>query len=61
MISKGFGLEAAQVSERENLSDALDKMLSSDKGYVLEVIVEKEENVFPMVPAGTSVSQIRLK
>jgi acetolactate synthase-1/2/3 large subunit len=60
-ISKGFGLEAAQVSERENLSDALDKMLSSDKGYVLEVIVEKEENVFPMVPAGTSVSQIRLK
>jgi acetolactate synthase-1/2/3 large subunit len=60
-ISKGFGLEAAQVSERENLSDALDKMLGSDKGYVLEVIVEKEENVFPMVPAGTSVSQIRLK
>lgn len=60
-ISKGFGLEAAQVSERENLSEALDVMLASSKGYVLEVVVEKEENVFPMVPAGTSVSQIRLK
>lgn len=60
-ISRGFGLEAAQVTEREDLSAAIDKMLASDKGYVLEVVVEKEENVFPMVPAGTSVSEIRLK
>ncbi len=60
-ISKGFGLEANRVTEREDLSAALDAMLASDKGYVLEVVVEKEENVFPMVPAGTSVSEIRLK
>ncbi len=60
-ISRGFGLEANRVTEREDLSAALDAMLASDKGYVLEVVVEKEENVFPMVPAGTSVSEIRLK
>jgi acetolactate synthase I/II/III large subunit len=59
-IAKGFGLNASSCSERENLSDALDEMLASTKGYVLEVVVEKEENVFPMVPAGTSVSEIRL-
>ena len=37
---------------RENLNDSLDKMLASDKPYLLEVLVEKEENVFPMVPTG---------
>lgn len=60
-ISKGFGLEADRVTERSELSAALDKMLAHDGGYVLEVVVEKEENVFPMVPAGTSVSEIRLQ
>lgn len=60
-IAKGFGLDGSTCSARENLSDALDTMLKSQKGYVLEVIVEKEENVFPMVPAGTSVSEIRLE
>ncbi|MCD8540245.1 MAG: biosynthetic-type acetolactate synthase large subunit [Leadbetterella sp.] len=60
-ISRGFGLEADRVTQREELNEAIDKMLASDKGYVLEVVVEKEENVFPMVPAGTSVSEIRLK
>ncbi len=59
-IAKGFGLDGDTCRERENLSDALDAMLASTKGYVLEVVVEKEENVFPMVPAGTSVSEIRL-
>lgn len=60
-IAKGFGIDGHTCSERENLSDSLDKMLDSKKAYLLEVIVEKEENVFPMVPAGTSVSEIRLE
>lgn len=60
-IAKGFGIDGHTCSERENLSDSLDKMLASKKAYLLEVIVEKEENVFPMVPAGTSVSEIRLE
>ncbi len=60
-IARGFGIDGHTCSERENLSDSLDKMLGSKKAYLLEVIVEKEENVFPMVPAGTSVSEIRLE
>jgi acetolactate synthase-1/2/3 large subunit len=36
-------------------------MLASDKPYLLEVLVEKEENVFPMVPTGACVADIRLE
>jgi acetolactate synthase I/II/III large subunit len=60
-IAKGFGVAGHTCSSRDNLSDSLDALLSSDKPYLLEVIVEKEENVFPMVPSGACVSEIRLK
>lgn len=60
-IARGFGMDGHTCAERETLSDSLDKLLAHDGPYLLEVIVEKEENVFPMVPAGASVSQIRLK
>ncbi len=60
-IAKGFGIEGHTCSSRETLSDSLETLLQSTKAYLLEVIVEKEENVFPMVPAGTSVSEIRLE
>lgn len=60
-IARGFGMDGQTCSERTNLSDALDTMLAHDGPFLLEVIVEKEENVFPMVPSGASVSQIRLK
>ncbi|MBN8824246.1 MULTISPECIES: biosynthetic-type acetolactate synthase large subunit [unclassified Spirosoma] len=60
-IAKGFGMAGHTCNERESLSDSLDNLLNSDGPYLLEVIVEKEENVFPMVPAGASVAQIRLK
>ena len=59
-IARGFGMDGQTCRERENLSDSLDTMLAHDGPFLLEVIVEKEENVFPMVPAGASVSQIRL-
>lgn len=59
-IAKGFGMPGHTCSERENLADSLDQLLAHDGPYLLEVIVEKEENVFPMVPAGASISQIRL-
>ncbi|WP_228713809.1 biosynthetic-type acetolactate synthase large subunit [Arundinibacter roseus] len=60
-IAKGFGIAGHTCAHRDNLSDSLDAMLSSDKPYLLEVLVEKEENVFPMVPSGACVSEIRLK
>ena len=60
-VSEGFGVTASKVDEREHLDEAIETMLRHDGPYVLEVTVEKEENVFPMVPAGASVSDIRLE
>jgi acetolactate synthase I/II/III large subunit len=60
-ITKGFGIQASKVADRENITQALQTMLDHDGPYLLEVVVEKEENVFPMVPAGASISNIRLE
>ncbi|UII23359.1 biosynthetic-type acetolactate synthase large subunit [Fulvivirga ligni] len=59
-ISKGFGIEASSVSERQYLDAALKTMMDHDGPYLLEVMVEKEDNVFPMVPTGASVEDVRL-
>jgi len=59
-IAKGFSIEAKQVNEREDLESSIKTMLDSKSSYLLEVVVEKEDNVFPMVPSGESVSNIRL-
>lgn len=61
LISQGYGIPCQKVSAREDLSAAIDKMLATDGPYLLEVVVEQEENVFPMVPSGDSVSNIRLE
>jgi acetolactate synthase I/II/III large subunit len=60
-LVKAFGIQAEKVDEREELEGALNNMLASEKPYFLEVIVEKEDNVFPMVAAGTGVADIRLE
>jgi acetolactate synthase-1/2/3 large subunit len=60
-IAKGFFIPGQKVTERDNLSEAIDAMLAHDGAYVLEVVVEKEDNVFPMVPAGAPLSTIRLE
>jgi acetolactate synthase-1/2/3 large subunit len=60
-ISRGFRLESAKVEQREELSAALDVMFAHKGGYVLEVLVEKEENLFPMVPSGKACSDVILE
>ncbi len=60
-IAKGFGIVGHTCAKREDLSTSLDTLLASETPYLLEIIVEQEENVFPMVPAGTSVADIRLE
>ena len=60
-IAKGYYLEAQKVTKREDLASAVKEMIDSDEPYFLEVCVEKENNVFPMVPSGASVSDIRLE
>jgi acetolactate synthase-1/2/3 large subunit len=60
-IAKAYGIEGKSVSDRENLKAALKEMLNHKGSYLLEVMVGKENNVFPMVPQGCSVAEIRLK
>ena len=60
MVAKGYRIEGQQVTERENLKAAVKAMLNHDGAYLLEVMVGKENNVFPMVPQGCSVAEIRL-
>ena len=60
-IAKGYFLDAKRVDKRKNLDAAVAEMIASEKPYFLEVCVEKEDNVFPMIPTGASVSDIRLK
>jgi acetolactate synthase-1/2/3 large subunit len=61
MVAKGYRIEGQSVSERENLRAALTEMLNHPGAYLLEVMVGKENNVFPMVPQGCGVHEIRLK
>jgi acetolactate synthase-1/2/3 large subunit len=60
-VAKGYRIEGASISERNDLKTALSQMLNHKGAYLLEVMVGKENNVFPMVAQGTSVSEIRLK
>ena len=60
-IAKGYGIAARSVSERVDLQNSLQEMLTSQESYLLEVKVKKEGNVFPMIPTGASVSEIRLE
>lgn len=59
-IAKGYYINAKRVSNRADLKDAVAEMIASKEPYFLEVKVEKEDNVFPMIPSGASVSDIRL-
>jgi len=59
-VAKGYYIDGQRISKREELKDAVNKMLQHKGSYLLEVMVGKENNVFPMVPQGCSVSEIRL-
>jgi acetolactate synthase I/II/III large subunit len=59
-LAKAYHIEGQKVSERNKLKNALKEMLDHDGAYLLEVMVGKEHNVFPMVPQGCSVAEIRL-
>ena len=60
-IAKGYFIEAKKVEKREKLNDEIKKMIEHNGPYLLEVIIEKEDNVFPMIPSGSSVSDVRLE
>ena len=59
-IAKGYYIPGQKVSQRSDLKAAIAEMIAAKTPYFLEVKVENEENVFPMIPSGSSVSDIRL-
>lgn len=61
MIARANGLGYRRVESREELADAVAEMKASQEAYLLEVCVENQENVFPMVPAGAPAAEIRLE
>jgi len=60
-VAAAYNIDGQRISERTELKTALKHMLDHEGSYLLEVMVGKENNVFPMVPQGCSVSEIRLK
>jgi acetolactate synthase-1/2/3 large subunit len=59
-IAKGYYINGKKVTKRSELKDAVAEMMACKEAYFLEVCVEKEGNVFPMIPTGASVSDMRL-
>jgi acetolactate synthase-1/2/3 large subunit len=60
MIAKAYGIAAKKVEKRADLQGSLEEMLAEKGPYLLEITIEKEGNVFPMVEPGSSVSEVRL-
>lgn len=59
-LAKSYHIDADKISDRKNLKEGIRKMLESEGAYLLEISVGRENNVFPMVPQGCSVAEIRL-
>ncbi|MCK5908063.1 MAG: acetolactate synthase large subunit, partial [Flavobacteriales bacterium] len=60
-VTDAYGIAYKKVTERDNLLESLKEMLDHDGSYVLEVTVKEELNVFPMIPGGAAVTDVRLK
>lgn len=60
-LAKAYNIEGNSIKDRSQLKNALQTMLNHKGSYLLEVMVGKENNVFPMVPQGCSVAEIRLQ
>ncbi|MFD0964867.1 biosynthetic-type acetolactate synthase large subunit [Pseudofulvibacter geojedonensis] len=59
-IAEGYDIKARRVVKRDELQNAINEMIANKESYFLEVVIEKEDNVFPMVPTGAAVSECRL-
>jgi acetolactate synthase-1/2/3 large subunit len=60
-ISEGYGIASQCIKDRTQLEQALNNMLDAKTSYLLEIRVENQENVFPMIPTGCGVDKVRLE
>lgn len=58
ILASAYGIASRRVSARDSLEEAVREMLAHDGPYLLDIAVEREGNVFPMVPAGKSISNL---
>ena len=59
-IASAYGIAGKRIEDRKDLSGSIDEMLAEKGAFILEVAVEKEGNIFPMIEPGSSVSEIKL-
>jgi len=57
-IADAYGIKSERLKTKADLENKLKDLILSDEGVILDCIVEREENVFPMIPAGKTVSQM---
>ncbi len=60
-LAEAYGIPARKAEKREDLQSALKEMLAAETPFFLEAVVGKEDNVFPMVPAGAGVAEVLLE
>ncbi len=60
-VAKGFFIEGERVKRKEELTGAMERLIKAKNTRLLEVVVEKEDNIFPMIPVGASVEEIRFE
>ncbi len=61
IIAKAYGIPYGVVINREDLADAVNRMLATDGPYLLECAIKEDDNVLPMTPPGKSVDEMLLK
>jgi acetolactate synthase-1/2/3 large subunit len=57
-IAEAYNIPAIRVNERNQIVPAIEKMISTKGPHFIEMVVAKEDTVFPMVPAGAGVSEV---
>jgi acetolactate synthase-1/2/3 large subunit len=60
-LASAYDIPASRITSRSELAPAISRMLNSNTACLLEVWVQKEENVFPMVPSGAGVADMLLE
>ena len=59
-IAKAYNIAAENVETREQLDDAIARMLNHNGAYLLNVNIDATDMIFPMTPAGAAVDNIML-
>jgi acetolactate synthase-1/2/3 large subunit len=60
-VAAAYNVGGRRVAARGELGEAIGEMLDAESSWLLEVVVEREDNIFPMIPSGAAVSEIRLE